>query len=106
MHAGFMHACVVSLCPTNLKDYFYKDFTFVQGMRLSGRSHPTALSNTSLYVLISYKCFEVIFPEKESVAVISSAYKVQQYASVKTGTVTRQISELCIYVMKISVTAS
>lgn len=51
----------------------------------SGRSHPTALSNISLYTLISYKCVEVFFPEMKSVAVISSVYKVQQYTNVKTG---------------------
>lgn len=33
MHTGFMYAYVVLLCPINLKDYFYEDFTFVQGMR-------------------------------------------------------------------------
>lgn len=46
----------------------------------SGRSHPTALSNIDLHVLISYKCFEVVVPEKESVAVISSVCGLQQYA--------------------------
>lgn len=43
----------------------------------TGRSYPTALSNISLSILISYKCVEVIFPRMESVAVISLVYKVQ-----------------------------
>lgn len=44
---------------------------------MAGRSYPTALSNISLSILISYKCVEVIFPRMESVAVISLVYKVQ-----------------------------
>lgn len=70
---------MVLLCPTNLKVCFYEDFSSVEGMRQKvGGAIP--LPWLILHVLISYKCFEVVLPEKESVAVISSVHGLQQYA--------------------------
>lgn len=48
------------------KGLFLQRFQFYRRHETkSGRSHPTALPNIGLHVLISHKCFEVVLPKKE-----------------------------------------